>query len=419
MKSSGIGGQAVLEGVMMRHKEDIAVAVRRPDGKIEIGRQKVSNPAAKHKILGLPIIRGVVSFIFSLVIGLKTLTFSASFYEDIEEPANASKKDSETSKPSEISAEAETIEAETLHAEVGATEDEALNTEAENQEVDISAADIENPANEGPITKEMSEKKTSKAETAAMGFAMVLALVIALVLFVALPYGVSALIVKYTSFGGTTLLAIIEGIIKLGIFIGYVALISKMNDIKRTFMYHGAEHKCINCIESGLELNVDNVMASSKEHRRCGTSFIFFVLFLSIIFFIFIRVDTVWLRLLIRLLLIPVIAGLSYEFIQWAGNSDSKLAGVLSKPGLWVQALTTKEPDREMAEVGIASVEAVFDWRGYLREQGIDVKDPETDNVTEVETVIEVETVAETETVLEAEEAAENIGGADIAEAIV
>ena len=162
----------------------------------------------------------------------------------------------------------------------------------------------------------------------------------------------------------------IEGVIKLGIFVGYIALISRMKDIKRTFMYHGAEHKCINCIEDGLPLTVENVMKSSKEHRRCGTSFIVFVLVLSIIFFIFIRVDNVWLRLLIRLLLVPVIAGVSFEFIKWAGNSNSKAARILSRPGMWMQGLTTKEPTPDMVEVGIASVEAVFDWKAY--QEGID-----------------------------------------------
>ncbi len=173
----------------------------------------------------------------------------------------------------------------------------------------------------------------------------------------------------------SVLLAVIEGVLKLAIFIGYIAAISLMKDIKRTFMYHGSEHKCINCIESGHELTVDNVMASSKEHRRCGTSFIFFVLFISIIFFIFLHFDNRLLRIGMRLLLIPVIAGVSFEFIQWAGNSDSKLAAILSRPGMWIQGLTTKEPERDMVEVAIASVEAVFDWRNYLREQGIEVSE--------------------------------------------
>lgn len=188
-------------------------------------------------------------------------------------------------------------------------------------------------------------------------------LVISVALFVLLPYFVSSLITKFTD--STVLLAIVEGILKVGIFVGYMAVISLMPDIKRTFMYHGSEHKCINCIESGKPLTVDNVMASSKEHRRCGTSFIFFVLLISIIFCMFIRVKTWWLRLVIRLLIIPLIAGVSYEFIQWAGNTDSKLAYILSKPGLWMQALTTKEPERDMVEVAIASVEHVFDWKKY------------------------------------------------------
>ena len=327
MRSSGIGGQAVLEGVMMRHKTDIAVAVRKPDGSIEVGRRKSASPASKHKILGWPIIRGVASFIYSLIIGFKTLSFSADFYEEEDVKSNI----------------------------------------AEKANIDTASKVTE--------TK-MEEKKTTKGEKAMLGISLVLGLVLALVLFMFLPYWISELIVRFTGLGSETLLAIIEGVIKLGIFIAYVAAISLMEDIKRTFMYHGAEHKCINCIESGKELTVENVMASSKEHRRCGTSFIVFVLIISIIFFIFIRVDNRWLRMLIRLLLIPVIAGVSYEFIQWAGNSDSKAAAVLSRPGLWVQALTTREPTPDMAEVGIASVEAVFDWRGYLREQGIDVKDP-------------------------------------------
>ena len=328
MKSSGIGGQAVLEGVMMRHKTDIAVAVRKPDGSIEVGKQKSTSPAAKHKVLGWPIIRGVVSFIYSLIIGFKTLSYSADFYEEEEES-------------------------------------------------------IKDKANGVIKEQKMEDKETSKGEKALLGVSLVIGLVIALVLFMFLPYWISALIVRLTGLESETILAIIEGVIKLAIFIAYVWAISLMDDIKRTFMYHGAEHKCINCIESGKELTVENVMASSKEHRRCGTSFIVFVLIISIIFFIFIRVDNTWLRMFIRLLLIPVIAGVSYEFIQWAGNSDSKAAAILSRPGLWVQALTTREPTPDMAEVGIASVEAVFDWRGYLRSQGIEVPDPEPEEETE------------------------------------
>ncbi|MBQ9814789.1 MAG: DUF1385 domain-containing protein [Lachnospiraceae bacterium] len=308
MKSSGIGGQAVIEGVMMRHKNDVAVAVRRPDGVIQVGRQQFINLTEKSKIFKWPVIRGVVSFISSLIIGIKTLTYSASFFETEEEKEK--------------------------------------------------------------------EKDSGKGENAMMFGTIAISLIFAVAIFFVLPYFVSSWIMKLTGSTSQVLLAVIEGVLKLGIFIGYIAAISLMKDIKRTFMYHGAEHKCINCIESGKELNVDNVMKSSKEHRRCGTSFVVFVLVISIIFFMFIRVSHPVLRIVLRLVLVPVIAGVSFEFIQWAGNSDSKAAAILARPGLWMQALTTKEPDRSMAEVAIASVEAVFDWRAYLREQGIDVPDP-------------------------------------------
>ena len=151
-------------------------------------------------------------------------------------------------------------------------------------------------------------------------------------------------------------------------FFTYIVLISKMEDIQRVFMYHGAEHKCINCIESGMELNVENVMKSSKEHKRCGTSFLLFVMFVSVIFFLFIRVSSPWLRVLVRILLMPVIAGVSYELIRLAGNSDNPVVSLLSKPGLALQKLTTKEPEPDMVEVAICAVEAVFDWKAYLAE---------------------------------------------------
>ncbi len=309
-RSSNIGGQAVIEGVMMRHDEDVAVAVRRPDGEIEVGKSKCVSLNKKSPVFDWPVIRGVVAFISSLVLGIRTLMFSASFYEDDIEKEN------------------------------------------------------------GKLDRSIDSTFKSKGESAVMIVTIVVALAIAIALFIVLPYLASHFILKVTNITSSALLAVIEGVIKLAVFIGYIALISNMKDIKRTFMYHGAEHKSINCIEAGLELNVENVMKSSKEHRRCGTSFLFFVLFISIIFFIFIRVDNIWLRLVIRLLLIPVISGVSYEFIKWAGNSDSKAAAVLSRPGMWMQALTTKEPSPDMVEVAIASVEAVFDWRAY--QEGID-----------------------------------------------
>lgn len=322
MKSSGIGGQAVLEGIMMRHKEDIAVAVRKSDGKIVLARQKWANPAAKYKVLGWPIIRGVVSFIFSLVIGIQTLTFSASFFEE-ETP----KKDKDAEKEPEKPAEEVT---------------------------------------ETKVVKSADER--TKSEGAAMFGTIALSLVFAVALFVVAPYYAASGLMKLFGSDSQLLLAVLEGVVKLIIFLGYMALIGLMPDIKRTFMYHGSEHKCINCIESGKDLTVENVMSSSKEHRRCGTSFIFFVLVISIIFFMFLRFDSRLLRFAVRLLLIPIIAGVSYEFIQWAGNSDSVIATILSRPGMWVQALTTKEPTADMVEVAIQAVEGVFDWRAYLDE---------------------------------------------------
>ena len=319
MRSCKMGGQAVIEGVMMRYKNSVAVSVRKSDGSIRVGRMKYISASAKHPFLKWPIVRGVVSFVDSLSLGIRTLMYSANIFEE-----EASEEEKTQEKKSQV------------------------------------------------VSESMKDKNTTKGEAALMTGTVLFSLVVSVALFVLLPYFISSLITRVT--GSTVLLAIVEGVIKVAIFIGYLAAISLMPDIKRTFMYHGSEHKCINCIESGLELNVDNVMKSSKEHRRCGTSFIFFVLLISIIFCMFIRVKTWWLRLIIRLLIIPIIAGVSYEFIQWAGNTDSKLAYVLSKPGLWMQALTTKEPERDMVEVAIASVNHVFDWKKYKEDLK---KDPE------------------------------------------
>ena len=248
-------------------------------------------------------VRGVLNFIDSLVLGMSTLMYSASFFEDEEE-----KKE-----------------------------------------------------------KKNAEKKSSETkEKALMGGTVAFSVVMAVAIFMILPYYLSQIFQRFID--SATLIAVIEGVLRLVIFIGYIALISRMKEIQRVFMYHGAEHKCINCIEHGLELTVDNVRKSSKEHKRCGTSFLMFVVVISIILFLFIRVDSHVLKLVIRLLLVPVIAGLSYELLRAAGRSDNIVINILSKPGLWMQGLTTKEPDDEMIEVGIASVNAVFDWKSYIEE---------------------------------------------------
>ena len=209
-------------------------------------------------------------------------------------------------------------------------------------------------------------KKDQKKEDAMMGGTVAVSVILAVAIFMVLPYYISLFFQRFTS--SYLLIALLEGILRLVIFIGYVAGISLMPDIKRVYMYHGAEHKCINCIEHGMDLTVENVKKSSKQHKRCGTSFLLIVMIISIFFFMFIHVDSGVARLLLRLVLIPVIAGVSYEFIRLAGRSDNALVNILSKPGLWLQNLTTREPDEDMIEVGIASVEAVFDWKTYVEE---------------------------------------------------
>ena len=313
VKYSGIGGQAVMEGVMMKNQDKYAVAVRKPDHEIVVEVSEYTGIIKNKKIRNMPILRGVFSFIESLVLGMKTLTFSASFFEEEEE---SGKKE---------------------------------NTENLTEE-----------------EKAKLEKKAKKQEDAMMGGTVIFSIVLAVGIFMILPYYISQIFQRFIT--SQMLLALIEGVIRLTIFIGYVVLISLMKDIRRVYMYHGAEHKCINCIEHGMDLTVENVRKSSKQHKRCGTSFMLIVMLISILFFMFIQVDSRILRLLLRVILIPVIAGVSYEFIRIAGRSDNAVINLLSKPGMWLQNLTTREPDDEMIEVGIASVEAVFDWKSYVEE---------------------------------------------------
>lgn len=308
MKSSGIGGQAVIEGIMMKNKDVYSIAVRRPDGEIDVHLSTYDSIAGKGKIRNIPILRGVINFVDSLVLGMRCLTHSAKFYDD---------EDTQTSKADDL------------------------------------------------VQKIFKDK----AEDVVMGITVAFSVVIAVAIFMILPYFIADFVKEYIV--SDTVLAIIEGVIRLLLFVIYVLLISRMKDIQRVFQYHGAEHKCINCIENGWELNPKNVRKASKHHRRCGTSFMLVVMVISIIFFIFIRVESPILRVVIRIALVPVIAGVSYEFIRFAGNSDNFIMRFLSLPGMWLQSLTTKEPDRKMMEVAIAAVEAVFDWRAYQEEQGI------------------------------------------------
>lgn len=311
MRYSGVGGQAVMEGVMMKNKDKYAVAVRKPNHEIEVKVSDCKSVIKNEKLRNLPIVRGVVNFIESLSLGMKTLMYSASFFEDEEDTAKKEKL--------------------------------------------------------SPEEKKKMEEKEKKEEKLLMSGTVTFSIIFALLLFFALPYFLSVFFHKVIT--SETLIALIEGLIRLTIFVGYIALISLTPDIKRTFMYHGAEHKCINCIEHGMELNVENVRKSSRLHKRCGTSFLLIVMLISIVFFMFIRVDSKIFQLLLRLLLIPVIAGVSYEFIRLAGRYENWFLNIFSKPGMWMQRLTTKEPDDEMIEVGIASVEAVFDWRSWQKEE--------------------------------------------------
>ena len=319
MRYSGIGGQAVMEDVMMKYQEKYAVAVRKPDQEIVVETSTYEGLIKNKKIRNMPILRGVFSFIESLVLGMKTLTFSASFFEEEEDEKSGSRK-------------------------------------AEKR------AGAKKPA----PTEEEQKKKEKRQENVLMGGTVAISIVLAVAIFMVLPYYISVFFQRFIT--SQTLLALLEGVIRLTIFIGYVAAISLMPDIKRVYMYHGAEHKCINCIEQGMDLTVENVRKSSRLHKRCGTSFLLIVMLISIVFFLFIRVDNRILQLLLRLVLIPVIAGVSYEFIRLAGRSDHMLVNLFSKPGLLLQRITTREPDDSMIEVGIASVEAVFDWKAYVKE---------------------------------------------------
>lgn len=304
MKSSGIGGQAVMEGIMMRNGSEYSVAVRKENGEIEVKKETYKGVGSKCKLFRLPFIRGIFSFVDSLVLGMKSLNYSASlFMEDGEE---------------------------------------------------------EEP---GRFEKWLQKKFGDKAEKVIMDLTMVISIILAMGIFMVFPTWVSTLMKPLL--GNGIWMALFEGVLRIAIFIAYVGLISLMPDIKRTYMYHGAEHKCINCIEHGMPLTVENVMKSSKEHKRCGTSFLLIVMVISILFFLVIRPETLWPRLVSRILLIPVIAGVSFEFLRLAGNSDNPVVNLLSKPGLMLQGLTTKEPDEKMAEVAICAVEAVFDWKAY------------------------------------------------------
>lgn len=302
---SGIGGQAVLEGVMMKNKEKYAVAVRKPDGEIEVEVETYQGLAHGSKFKELPFIRGIFNFLDSLILGTRALNYSASFYEEEE-------------------------------------------------------------GKETKFDKAMDKMSGGNGEKLLSSIVTVISIMLAVGIFIVLPYFISSLFDSFIR--NRSLMAIIEGVIRIALFLLYVWGISAMKDIRRLYQYHGAEHKCINCIEKGRPLTVHNVMRSSRLHKRCGTSFIFFVMLVSIVLFFFIQVDNVAEKVILRILLMPVVAGISYEIIRLAGRTDNVFIKILSAPGMWIQRMTTREPDESMAEVAIASVEAVFDWKKYLQD---------------------------------------------------
>lgn len=307
MKSSNIGGQAVLEGIMMKNGSKYAVAVRKPDGDIEVKVEEYKSIVKWEKLTKIPFVRGVFNFIDSMVLGMKTITYSASFWEDEDA--------------------------------------------------------------EGVVLSEEEARKREKRDDLIMTITMIVSVILAMGLFMVLPYFISSLFGEIVK--SRFLKTVIEALVRIGLFVGYILLISKMKDIQRVFMYHGAEHKCINCIEHGLELNVENVRKSSKQHKRCGTSFLFFVVLVSIVVCFFITVESPILRVVIRIALLPVIAGISYELIKLAGSSSNPVISLLSVPGMAMQNLTTKEPEDDMIEVAIVAVEEVFDWRAYQAEMNL------------------------------------------------
>jgi uncharacterized protein YqhQ len=295
-KKTSIGGQAVIEGVMMRGPKKIAIAVRKPDGEIEVDVKDSLPLTKRNKILSIPIIRGTAALFDSLGTGIKSLTYSASFFEEEE--------------------------------------------------------------SESKFDKFLKEKLGDKAENVIMGFSLVLSFIIAIAIFVGIPTYSANLIDKITQ--NSILKNLFEGLVRLIIFIAYIYLISKLKDIQRVFEYHGAEHKSIFCYEAGEELTPENAKKYKRLHPRCGTNFLLIVMFISIILFSFLGWPGILMRIVSRIVLLPVVAGLSYELIKWLGKSESRLAKVIAYPGLMLQNLTTREPDEKQLEVAIAALKAVL-----------------------------------------------------------
>ncbi|SNX53567.1 DUF1385 domain-containing protein [Thermoanaerobacterium sp. RBIITD] len=300
MKKTDIGGQAVIEGVMMRGHNSVATAIRKGD-EIIVKKDMAKPLTKKYKILSIPFIRGTIALIDSLIIGIKTLTYSAEMIE----------------------------------------------------------GEDEEPSKFDLFLKKMFG---DKLDDIVMFFSVAVSLAISIVVFFIGPTYIAGFIKKYTE--NTILINFAEGVIRVGIFLLYLVLISHMKDIRRVFEYHGAEHKTIHCFEHEEALTVENARKYTTLHPRCGTNFLFIVMIVSIIVFSFLKWPTLYIRIISRVLLLPVVAGISYEVIKIAGHSDSKIIGALIYPGLLMQKLTTKEPDDSQLEVAIASLKSVLEDEG-------------------------------------------------------
>ncbi len=390
---SGIGGQAVLEGIMMKNNDRYSVAVRRGDGSIAVDIESCNESWRTKTIAKIPFIRGIFNFVGSLILGIRSLNYSAEIYGDEEtvkdddsasifvDPAKETPSETLLGNPAEKVSEEVTEMMTGMESEDGQVES-SENTSDMASDSDSSKETNSDPENKATETAAEKEKTKTKAKSGSSNdftgtITGIIAVLIAVGLFMVLPVYITKWVTA--DIRNESLIAIIEGGIRLGIFLLYIILISLMKDIRRVYMYHGAEHKCINCIERGRPLTVKNVMRSSRMHKRCGTSFLLFVVVVSIIVFFFIRVDNMALKVLLRIALIPVIAGISYEILRLAGKYDNIIVNILSAPGMLLQMLTTREPDEKMVEVAICAVEAVFDWKKFQKESfGYDREDDET-----------------------------------------
>lgn len=298
MSKQNVGGQAVIEGVMMKNGDKYSVAIRKSDKDIIIQEKEYKSFTKRYKALGLPFLRGIVAFIESMVLGMKILTFSAEFFE---------------------------------------VED----------------------AKESKFDIWLEKKFGDKTDNIIIAISVVLAMIMAIGLFVLLPLALSQLLKPLLP--ATILVNLTDGLIRVVVMLAYIFAISKMKDIQRVFQYHGAEHKSINCLEAGLDLTVENAKKQTRLHKRCGTSFLLYVVLISVFVMMIVNVEALVARFLVRLLMFPVIAGISYEVLKFLGNTESKFLEKFTKPGMMLQKLTTQEPDEEQLEVALTALKSVLD----------------------------------------------------------